>query len=984
VVTSGRCNRFFLFVGLWFCWLAASCTTANHPPVVQTGLQFTSPSATPTIELGQTLSVTVSETVTWSLQSGCGFVKPAGTLSQQTATTVVYNAPTPTSTARLCQNATNFQDEIVATNSSNQSAELLVVVVNPVIITNAASYTYGPNVGPGCPVGAKTCCPSPGTLIPVSSGGPTGANGVGQVGTLAIVGPLKASGGLPPYTWQITSGMSSLPNGLALSIAVDKSTNQLDALIQGNPISTGCSTFTVTVADSTASSNCDPTVQPGPCSLSTFNVVVLPQALKVQVPNYPSAYNDPQNGDQGVPYPLTAIVPSGGQAPYFWCQNPVNGVPGSTLPPGLELNSIRQPNFDCPSALSPLLNYALISGQPAPGDDAGQNSCNGNSASPSCYYTQFQVYDSQQPYPAASFVTLPNMANLPLKSCSLANQAPTINSVPPNSYLQGPLAFLLHGFDSNGPVVIAGSVTLDGAGNVTDGVEDVTRGGASGHQYLTVQNTAGQQSSYIVGTTSDTLNAGVNPDYSRGCMTLYLANNGAPAGTTTFAFTLGGCTNHFNVNGITSTSFQACGATPINQTAGTFTTGHIIEFDDNTGRGTRASGILRAQDTSSFSGGLSGPYAFGMSGGDAAQKHYAVAGSFSASSGSLKSIAADVDDAGTLASTLTGGIGAATVDATYGASNGRWTATMSLKGGPTFDEALYMVSGTEVLIATTDPLSASQPIIGGEAVTTAGSFTNASLQNSHIFRIGGLATTGPDVSIGALTFDGVGAVTGTEYEDQAGTLGTTTISGTYSVDPNTGRATFLAGQGQNLGPHSFIAYVIPAPANLTRTNCSTPAACVTGFLVGTDSTAQDGILEFQTPSLAPPPPFSNLYISGNYDYGTAEILDPLTPNLEGDVFAQPSGTSTTGGSLALSTTSNGSGGTQDVSSGDTGQFCLSKTLCYLLMPNQALLGGAYSINTNGTGWFGGSGIVSVSNGNAIFYIDESPTNSHPSVIVAEQ
>jgi hypothetical protein len=54
------------------------------------------------------------------------------------------------------------------------------------------------------------------------------------------------------------------------------------------------------------------------------------------------------------------------------------------------------------------------------------------------------------------------------------------------------------------------------------------------------------------------------------------------------------------------------------------------------------------------------------------------------------------------------------------------------------------------------------------------------------------------------------------------------------------------------------------------------------------------------------------------------------------------------------------------------------------MPNQAPLGGSYTINSSGTGSFGGSAIVSVTNGNVIFYIDESPTNPHPSVIVAEQ
>ena len=54
----------------------------------------------------------------------------------------------------------------------------------------------------------------------------------------------------------------------------------------------------------------------------------------------------------------------------------------------------------------------------------------------------------------------------------------------------------------------------------------------------------------------------------------------------------------------------------------------------------------------------------------------------------------------------------------------------------------------------------------------------------------------------------------------------------------------------------------------------------------------------------------------------------------------------------------------------------------MLFPSDPLTG-AYSINTNGTGNFGG-GTVSVSNGNVTFYIDNSPLNLHPSVIVAEQ
>jgi hypothetical protein len=55
-----------------------------------------------------------------------------------------------------------------------------------------------------------------------------------------------------------------------------------------------------------------------------------------------------------------------------------------------------------------------------------------------------------------------------------------------------------------------------------------------------------------------------------------------------------------------------------------------------------------------------------------------------------------------------------------------------------------------------------------------------------------------------------------------------------------------------------------------------------------------------------------------------------------------------------------------------------------LQPNEAISpSGTYSVNSNGTGAIGGE-TVSVTNGNVIFYIDESPLNLHPSVMVIEQ
>jgi hypothetical protein len=367
---------------------------------------------------------------------------------------------------------------------------------------------------------------------------------------------------------------------------------------------------------------------------------------------------------------------------------------------------------------------------------------------------------------------------------------------------------------------------------------------------------------------------------------------------------------------------------------------------------------------------LSGLYAFGLSGWDSAGKHYAAAGSMSAASGAFSAVAADLNDGGTLASTLTGGSG------TLGAfdSNGRAAGTIGV-GSASFGVALYLVSQNEAMIASTNLLSASHPIVSGEAIGTAGPFSAASLQNTHIFHLGGVSGTSPDVNIGWVTFDGISAFNGTDFENQASTLGKTTPSGIYTVDANTGRTTFNA-SGTSLNfDHPFVAYILPPPSSLTRATCAVPASCITGFLVGTDSTAQDGILEFQTSIAPPPPPFNNQYVLGDYAFGVDEALDNLTAAGEGFATATANSGSLTSGSL--------SPGLQDYNFGDP-NYCLQSN-CTLLVPEEEFAG-SYTVNTDGTGTFGGYNgeTVAVTNGRTIFYLDESPLNLHPSVMVGEQ
>jgi len=863
--------------------LAASCGGGKSTSTTTTtggsgGFQIITPAISPAIDAGQSVSITANQPATWSLQAAIGV--PVGTLSNTTtaSATVTYTAPS---------GLTTIGDiSVVATSAtdSTQSASL-GVVVNPLPLVSTS----------GTLSGNQSCQYDPINRVGSSNG---------NIGVTypANGNPPRVAGGTGPYTWNVSSG--SLPVGLSLSWApTTQPPSASSAFLYGTPVSAGCSQLALQVTDSTGATAISP----------TYYVVIVPPALKVQLPNYSDAYS-------GVPYPPTAFSVSGGVPPYTsWSvADPV----GNPLPPGMSLNQIAQESA-----------AAVVSGT-----STGQGLQG--------FAPTLQVVDSQTPYPAFGIAQLNifQWPSLPLSPCIPAQNGNSNTNITTNlTGMQGSYAFLLRGFDANGPVVIAGSFSTDGAGNISGGVEDAMR--TTGSQ--TGVTISGGSYSIIQQNNS----SGANTFAQSGCVMLT-----TPAGTNTFAVSLGGCSTSAN------TTTGACVADS-QGVAGLYTTGRMIEFDDSTGSGTRASGIVRLQDTSAFSGGLSGPYSFGLSGWDSTGSRFAAAGSVSASSGVLSS-AADINDGGVLQSALTGGSGTYSV-----ASNGRGTGTLTI-GTDSLNLAFYVVSAQEVLLTNTGTPSSASPIVSGEAISAAGPFSATSLQNSHMFHTAGLAPTGPDPSIGILSFDGVSAFTGTQFEDQAGTLGTTPLSGAYTVDSKTGRFSFLPSStnAQSLGDHPLVGYVVPVPGTLTRQDCVQLARCVTGFLLSTDATAQAGQLEFQTPNPAPPPPFSSLYVAGYYFYGTDESLDASTALFAGAAAANPNGAHYAG--------------IQSASYPDA-LYC-QQPGCALLVPNETLsTSGTYSVNSNGAGTVGGE-TVAVTNGNVIYYIDESPLSSHPSVVVIEQ
>jgi len=298
-----------------------------------------------------------------------------------------------------------------------------------------------------------------------------------------------------------------------------------------------------------------------------------------------------------------------------------------------------------------------------------------------------------------------------------------------------------------------------------------------------------------------------------------------------------------------------------------------------------------------------------------------------------------VNDGGSFSSALTGGSG--TIGAPD-AATGRGTATLSV-GTTTYDWIYYIVDANHLIFNSAN----GQPLITGEASSTsAGTFSQATLSNSHIFRFGGDVPGSPDVAVGVLHFDGLGAASGTNYERSGGTSTATTVSAQYVVDPTTGRFTF-AGTGIPV-----VGYAL-----------GTSASGITGYLVGTGASAASGMMEFQTNSY--PPGYQFGPIIGQYGLGTDEMLDAQSTVIIGNEFPARNG--------------------QLGTSAPQVNYLYSSNLTGLT-PFQEFDLFQYTWSADGSGTYGNYTYMVTngsSKGSKFFYIDTSPLNAHPAVVVGE-
>jgi len=386
----------------------------------------------------------------------------------------------------------------------------------------------------------------------------------------------------------------------------------------------------------------------------------------------------------------------------------------------------------------------------------------------------------------------------------------------------------------------------------------------------------------------------------------------------------------------TSAQFRAWPTTK-DPSTGSYRDGRMVEFDDTGGTGTRGLGLFRIQDSSAFAASLAGPYAFRLAGWNSSGGRFAIAGVETADAGQFTSVSADVNNAGALSGPLSGGNG------TFSAADdqGRGTATIAV-GSAVYDLIYYIVDAQHVLFSSPHAASVGHPSISGEATTAApGPFSPSSLSDSHIYRLGGAVGGSPDLNIGIAHYDGVASVSGTTYARTAGSATNTALTGQYAIDTLTGRFTFSG-------------TAIPAVGYLALN-----ADGLTGYLVGTGASATSGQMEFQTNTY--PPGYLSTPVINSYGVAPDEMFDFQQPVFVGKISPN---------------SANSQGGIND-------SILDGSTPGAGLFPFQTFELFRYAWSPDGSGTMGGNTSM-VTNGHKFFYIDISPLNTHPAVIIGQQ
>ena len=751
------------------------------------------PNGAQAIDDGQVLNIAATlandssgKGVTWSIMG-------AGTLANQTATGVTYNAPaTGVGTAIITAIS-------VADGTKTASLNLSVNAAPSVASTSLSQATEGTSYNQ-----TIAATGGAGTLTFAVVGGTLPA-GLTLSGNGVITGTPSGPNGTAAFTVQVTdssaAGAQSSRQALSLTINPPAApaiiTSALAAGVEGNPYgqsvqtSGGLGLFTFTITAGALPAGLSLTgagaisgVPTGPDGTANFTV------------NATDTSNPPQSTARALSILINLPPP-----PTINTTSLANGAVGLAYSQTLA--------GTCPSgATLGACNWAISSGSLPPGLnlDTASGAIFGQPTTASGLPVGFTVSYTDNATPQ-------QIATQSLAITIGTDPCATVTDAGNESLLTGPYVFLLKGFDDGTgatepepePALIGGLATFNGNGLITAGVVDLNLNGTAG-----VQSNLITSGSYVMDA-SDSSN-------HRACMTITTG-----AGTQHYRASLG------NIN------------------SGVASTGHMISFDAS---GQFVAGTMRKQTAMSLS---DGNYAFGVS---SAQNDalcnasstcggkFAAVGVFQLATGAVNGGALDNNSNGLLDDNSANAVWPTTSESinssgTYSfASNGRGTLSFAPSGSASAVNAvLYAVSSTDALVLGSDDQTLSNAFGGEMLQQTGGPFANSTLNGSSIVYFSSLSGPSPatgNVTIGRVMADGQGNFTsGILWQNNSGTIGSQDLSGTiYSAD-SSGNGRVLPTGGPTSPP---VFWMISANE---------------AFLLGASGGVESGMIEPQTSSSTP-------------------------------------------------------------------------------------------------------------------------------------
>jgi uncharacterized membrane protein YuzA (DUF378 family) len=536
----------------------------------------------------------------------------------------------------------------------------------------------------------------------------------------------------------------------------------------------------------------------------------------------------------------------------------------------------------------------------------------------------------------------PQTASLPLV---LLVVYPT---TPNDSELKGPYAFLFQGYDDVLAGVLAyqtasaGSFTADGAGVLSSGELD------SNHQNSNPSGTTISSNAFL-----GTYTVGTD---SRGFITITTLNaDGTTAQTSTYAIVL---------------------KAPVGPATNS-TQGDLIEFDNNSLQGTRGSGTLLAQQPTAFAAGLSGNYAFGMSGDTPCLPSctlgllsgpVASVGEFTANGSGL--ISAGMSDANIASSNYA----SAALSGSYGSAdgNGRLQLTMNTAGTPAgfypTDYVVYMVSASQAFLLSTDKHSSYALLAGTAQLQTQSSFNNTSMNGPMIGYENAQSNPG---LLGSTLQNVLNVSTATIFRTTAsgGTCNTTNVD----VGGVTGLANQITGLGGIL-PLNVVQALLGTYQSLGSSACTVsgngrgvlnyppPTGLIASLLalLGLDNPPAPRVFYLVAPNrgyflesgyaglgnLEPQTgaPFSNATFNGTFVYGTAPASSLASINGSGIITADGAGNATSTldlnvgvGTINVLQLGVAGTGTYNLTDATVGRYTYGTSVIYAISPNRFVL-----------------------------------------------